>query len=160
MQPRFRRHESMFAAGYSVRTSNADEMVPGRMRIPALWQHFFAEGALAALENCVKGAPPLGIYMDYENGAEGEYSVIAGVEVQDLSNIPEPLCGVSIEEGDYLVFTGEGPMPEAVIAAWRHVWEFFARPRCDALRRRFTVDFERYVGEDAVEIWIGVEAGG
>ncbi|MEQ8784785.1 MAG: GyrI-like domain-containing protein [Pirellulaceae bacterium] len=160
MQPRFRRHEAMFAAGLSARTSNEAEMDPDRARIPALWRKFHQDALIESTAQRVTNSAPLGVYLDYENGAEGDYTVVAAVEVSDLSRVAEPLFGVVIDAGDYIVFTGEGAMPEAVIAAWRHVWEFFARPRCDELRRSFTVDFERHVNDNTVEIWIAVETGG
>ena len=63
---------------------------------------------------------------------------------------------VDIEPGDYLVFTGEGEMPQMVIDTWGEIWRYFAaNPQ---VQRRFATDFEAYDGPDQVAIHIGIVA--
>jgi predicted transcriptional regulator YdeE len=60
----------------------------------------------------------------------------------------------AVEAGDYLVFTGQGEMPQMVIATWQRIWQYFeAHPE---VTRRYRSDFEAYEGPDKVAIHIGV----
>jgi predicted transcriptional regulator YdeE len=61
---------------------------------------------------------------------------------------------VKIETGDYLVFTGQGEMPQMVLAAWQAVWQYFEQH--PEIRRSYKSDFEAYSGPDQVAIHIGV----
>jgi predicted transcriptional regulator YdeE len=160
MQPKFRRHDSLFVVGPAVRTSNSAETDPAHAQIAGLWRRFDRDQVFQSVPHRAADAVPLGVYTDYESDQDGAYTLIAGVEVSDLSDVAQSFHGVSVDEADYLVFTGEGALPEAVISTWGHVWEFFGRPRCDELRRAFTTDFERYLDDRTVEIWIAVATGG
>ena len=61
---------------------------------------------------------------------------------------------VDIQAGDYLVFTGQGDMPQMVIDTWVRIWHYFAEN--PQVQRRFGTDFEAYEGPDQVAIHIGV----
>ena len=62
-----------------------------------------------------------------------------------------------IEGGDYLVFTGQGEMPQMVLAVWQTIWQYFeAHPE---IKRLYRSDFEAYSGPEQVAIHIGVDTG-
>ena len=61
---------------------------------------------------------------------------------------------VHIEAGDYLVFSGQGRMPQMVLAVWDAVWQYFDEH--PEIRRTYRSDFESYGGPDQVDIHIGV----
>ena len=110
--------ESFEICGLKTRTNNADEM-SGRGAIANLWGEFLKFNASGS------GAAKSGIYAayyDYENGAQGEYSVLIGTcskeqhhkESHDEAcksinqcrkNERDETCDkLRIEAGDYAVF--------------------------------------------------------
>lgn len=137
--------------GISVRTRNADEMSPETSKIGVLWQNFYEKIA----PNLKTGASVFGVYYDYESDAMGEFSVLAGTD-----GIAESSAGnlekVFIQKGDYLLFEGNGEMPQVVIDTWSRVWDYFASNTAK-YQRAYTTDFEFYKGSNAIEIHIAVK---
>jgi len=133
--------------GYQARTSNQLEFNPSTAKIAPLWQSFFASPLF------MKGIP-YGIYSDYESGVHEMYTVTAGIEAVDFS-VSAPST-ITIPAGRYLCFRFEGDLPQASIQGWIQVWNYFQEPGC-AYKRLFVVDFEKYVSEKGVEIYIGIE---
>ena len=64
------------------------------------------------------------------------------------------VVSVLIPAGQYLVFTGSGDIPAAVLGAWRQVWAYFAR--ADAPARAFSTDFEQYDPADPSRVRIHI----
>lgn len=136
--------------GMSVRTNNVDEMNPSTAKIGALWETFYAELA----PKLTQDSRVFGLYTNYESDHTGAFDVVAcsdSIEAQDLEIF-------QIDTGDYLVFSGTGAMPQAVIDLWRKVWNYFDSEHCEH-RRTFTTDFEWYKSENEIEIYISVEEG-
>ena len=142
-------------AGLSVRTRNSDEMNPATARIGDLWERFFSQSWERSLP--ARGAADdriFGVYSGYESNEHGAFDVTACVAVPAPITPVAGAVQVSVQAGRYLVFAGQGEMPQAVIAAWQGVWRYFAdNPQA---RRRFGTDFEMYEGPDKVAIHIGV----
>lgn len=136
------------AAGFSVRTTNAQEMNPESAKIGALWGKFYAH----LMPTLATNATIYGVYSKYESDYTGEFDVLAGSDAL-TENTDVDHC--QIQAGKYLVFTQQGNMPQAVIDAWRAVWNYFATPNCPH-QRAYRTDFEKYIGSDQVEIYIGV----
>ena len=89
----------------------------------------------------------LRLYANYESDAHGAFDVTAGVAVAQGGT-------VQVEAGDYLVWSGHGKMPQAVLGAWQRIWQHFeAHPE---IRRRYVSDFEAYTSPTEVKISIGV----
>jgi predicted transcriptional regulator YdeE len=89
-----------------------------------------------------------GVYSNYESDAQGAFDVTAGVAVSQGGTVQVPA-------GDYLVFTGQGELPQSVLDVWQRIWAYFgAHPE---IKRRFQSDFEAYTSPHAVTVWIGVE---
>ena len=141
-------------SGVSVRTSNRDEMDPATARLGGLWDAFFSQSWERKLPSAGHERRIFGVYSAYESNEQGAFDVTAGVAV------PPPLVPVAgavqstVLEGRYLVFTGQGAMPQAVIETWGEVWRYFAQN--PGIRRCFGTDFEAYEGPDTVAIHIGV----
>lgn len=141
--------------GISIKTNNAVEMQPETGKIPALWSKFNSE----YMPNLNSDANIYGVYYEYESDETGDFRLLAGStsEARHCNTIIKEQ--VYIKPGDYLCFKMVGEMPQAVIQAWEHVWTYFDRENNPAYTRRFETDFEQYVSETEVHVYIGVESG-
>lgn len=149
MKPLLQRLDAFRVAGPSARTTNSAENDPRTARIAGLWSRFFNERIYEKTPNRLADMRLFGVYSGYESDADGAYDVTAGVA---MAEGPE---AVRIESGDYLVFSGQGEMPQLVRSAWQAIWAYFdAHPE---LTRRYRSDFEAYSAPDQVAIHIGIE---
>lgn len=140
---------NMVVQGFVVRTDNETEMSE-QGKIPELWQEFWARLGV----NQEKGEHAFGVYTNYESDHTGQFDVFAGVNSETQLST-DNTAQVTIAAGKYLVFTQQGEMPEAVIEAWTQVWRYFSQSEV-SYQRKFTTDFERYIGEDKVEVCIAI----
>lgn len=148
MEPIRQHHDAFRVAGLTERTTNREESTPATARLGALWSRFFGEQTYASTPHRNGDTRIFGVYSAYESDANGAFDVTAGVAVTSGEG------SVAIEAGDYLVFTGQGEMPQMVIATWQRIWQYFeAHP---TIARRYRSDFEAYEGPDKVAIHIGV----
>lgn len=143
-------------AGISVRTRNSDEMDSATARIGGLWDRFFDESWEHKLPRPGADARIFGVYSAYESNEHGAYDVTAGVAAPPGAELVGGAGTVEIEAGEYLVFHGQGAMPQMVLDAWGEVWRYFSRH--PQVQRRFGTDFEAYDAVDRVAIHIGVQA--
>ncbi|MBQ4833604.1 GyrI-like domain-containing protein [Pseudoalteromonas sp. MMG010] len=137
-------------SGMMIRTCNADEMNPAKAKIGALWQDFAAQcGPQLNDESKVYG-----VYCNYENDMNGYFDVIAGTDtgLNSLGNLTQ----VTLTEGGYLVFSKKGKMPEAVIALWGEIWQYFNDSQCPHIRE-YQTDYEFYKSENEIDIAIGIK---
>lgn len=137
--------------GLSVRTNNADEKEPDTAKIGDLHLSF----AQQVKVNYANGSSLYGVYYDYESDYTGDFSVLVGTE-KDTVKTSAPLEGVTIPTGDYLVFSKQGDMPQAVIDAWGEIWAYFSDPSCSH-QRAYTVDFEHYTSDKKVDVYIAIK---
>lgn len=150
MQPQLQRLDAFNVSGLTARTTNRDESDPQAALIGTLWNRFFDERVYEKMPNRVADMHLYGVYSSYDSDAHGSFDVTTGVAVADGP------AAVRIEGGDYLVFCGQGVMPQMVIAVWEAIWQYFeAHPE---IRRRYRSDFEAYSGPEQVAIHIGVES--
>jgi predicted transcriptional regulator YdeE len=136
---------SFSISGSSIRTNNSLEASPAG-KIPALWGQFYTSQTVPAKQ-------VYGVYSDYESDASGEFTVTAGTKENGLSN-----SNVAIKSGTYLAFAANGPMPVAIIDAWKAVWEHFSHVQSYA--RSYKTDFEEYSGQESAMIYIGIKSNG
>lgn len=144
-------------AGLAVRTRNSEEMDPAIARLGGLWGRFFSQGWVHKLPQRADDTRIFGVYSGYESNEHGAFDVTAGVALADTERAqPQPeAVRVDIEAGRYLVFTGQGEMPQMVVDTWVRVWNYFAdNPQ---VQRRFGTDFEAYERPDQVVVHIGVQ---
>ena len=143
--------KSFCVNGMKTRTKNMDECNPQTAKIPTLWQLYTAE--LPKLISDKINPTLYGVYSDYASDANDYYTLTVGITTKTK---PVPLMdSVTICAGDYLIFTHQGEMPQAVIQLWQSIWSYFSE-QPDYLRA-YKTDFEVYRGADEVDIYIGVE---
>lgn len=148
MEPTRQHQDAFHVAGLTIRTTNREENEPATARIGKLWGRFFGEETYASTPGRTRDARIFSVYSAYESDAHGAFDVTAGVAVSGSEG------SRAVEAGDYLVFTGQGEMPQMVIATWQRIWQYFeAHPE---VARRYRSDFEAYEGPDKVAIHIGV----
>lgn len=135
-------------AGLKVRTNNADEMEADKAKIGLLWQGFNDKLA----PKLGGSAKVYGVYCNYESDASGEFDVYAA---SDAFTEQDGFESKTIQAGEYMVFSGKGEMPQAVIDTWISVWDYFSKSPARA--RAYTTDFELYKSQDEVEIYIALE---
>lgn len=139
--------KSFNVSGMSIRTNNEKEMNPETSTIFELWNILFEKNIL----NITTASETYGVYSSYENNDNGDYTVVAGIKT-DKKNEFET---ITIQEGEYLVFTKDGSIPKAVIEAWEDVWSYFNSEVEE--KRAYKTDFERYIGVNKVEVYIGIK---
>jgi predicted transcriptional regulator YdeE len=142
--------ESLNLVGFSVRTTNAAEMSQDTAQIASLWQKFSTQ----VWPTLTSDSQVFGVYTNYESDYAGAFDVIACTDSLNVNELEDTVV-TTIESGDYLTFKAQGEMPQAVIDLWGEVWAYFSQPNCPHTRK-YTSDFERYIGEDQVEISIAI----
>lgn len=141
--------------GITVRTTNHNELNPDSAKLPRLWERVYHN----YFKQLKKGSALYGIYHNYESDALGAFDVTAGwreIDYQGDKRALASLESVTIPTGRYLVFTKQGEMPKAVINAWQAIWTYFNDLEC-RYERCYQVDFEHYVSETQVDVYIGVK---
>lgn len=144
-QPIVKYVEPFTVTGLSVRTQNSIESDQNTAQLPALWQKFMSN-------NPPTNKTVYGVYSDYESDVNGPYTVTAGLASK---NELKELTSVNIKSGHYLMFKGQGEMPQAAIDTWKRVWNYFSAK--SPYRRAFMTDFEAYSHDDEIAICIGIE---
>lgn len=138
------------AVGVSARTNNASPDM-GAV-IEGLWNRLYKEGVYATIP-CKVNEKALGIYTDFAQDAQGDYTALAACETSK-----EPQSGdlavCRIPAGKYAKFVVHGDMVQAVAAAWQEIWKM-------DLPRTYQCDFEEYQDdhmEDAeIHIYVGLK---
>lgn len=141
--------DSFLISGIKTRTNNQNEQNPDTSKIAKLWEEFYAQNIPNQITD--KKSFIYGIYSSYESDVNGSFDVLAGVAVSKKSDNFE---NVRILQGEYLVFAKSGTMPNAVIEAWQDVWSYFENSK---EQRAYTTDFEKYINQDTVEIYISIQ---
>lgn len=129
--------------GFSARTSNEDPQM-GAI-IGDLWKQLYTPENTEKIQNRVN-AYAIGLYSDYD---KEEYQVTAGFEVSDAES------GINftvktIPAGRYAKFSVHGDMIKAVANSWKEIWE-------TPLDRTFTGDFEEYLSQEDIDIYIAIK---
>ena len=122
-----------------------------------LWSRFYAENVLAQIPNKLS-EDIYAIYTDYESDYTGKYTCIIGQKVDSIAKFPAGLIGREFKSGTYRKIIAKGPMPNAIVDAWKEIWD-----KDEELNRSYTADFEVYSqksqnGDNSeVEIYIATE---
>jgi predicted transcriptional regulator YdeE len=154
MNPVVQQVETFRVAGIGVRTTNADEASADTAQLGLLWGRFFGENIPGKVGAKISDSPIYGVYSEYASDVNGEYSVTAGVQIEPSATGGGGFKHVDVASGEYLVFAGQGAMPQVVIDTWKEVWGYFSQ--ASEFRRAYTTDFEVYKGMDEVAIHISV----
>lgn len=140
--------KKLMVAGLSVTTNNDNEKEESTAKIPTLWDDYLEKGIYQKTFDKSDKNAMYAVYRNYEDADKGNYEVTVAVEVK------KPKKAIVIENQRYLVFSKKGELPNVVFDAWTDINEYFAG---DAeYTRAFTIDFEKYVNEDEIEIYISI----
>jgi predicted transcriptional regulator YdeE len=142
--------EKFYIAGLTVRTNNKIELDETTAKIPQLWQRYTNEDIKNKTLNKSKNSFLYGVYNKYEKDVNSDYDYTIGIEVT------EPENAITIQKDKYLVFSKKGEFPQVVIETWYDVWNYFASKECK-YERVFNYDFEKYVKDDEIEIYISIK---
>lgn len=139
--------------GISVRTQNQDEQDPSTAKIGKLWARFGQTLGPYMTEQVVYG-----VYHHYASDDQGFFNVTAAISQTEALSTAEitDLSKVELQPGRYAVFSGQGKMPQVVIALWQDIWTYFHAPNCPH-QRTYATDFEHYLSKDNVAIYIGIQ---
>lgn len=129
--------------GFAARTGNEDPQM-GAI-IGGLWKQLYTPENTEKIQNRVN-AYAIGLYSDYDK--EG-YQVTAGFEVSDAEG-GNGFAVKTIPAGRYAKFSVHGDMIEAVANSWKEIWE-------TPLDRTFTGDFEEYLSQEDIDIYIAIK---
>lgn len=136
--------------GYSVRTSNLEEMQPATAKIGDLWAQFYSQqGAKLTKQSNIYG-----VYTDYESDFSGQYRVFSAT---DTPINDDQLSSLTIAPGLYYVFSTQGEVPNAIIELWGHIWEYFSNDQDARYQRAYTTDFEHYKSPSSFDIYVAVK---
>ena len=146
--------EKFSVIGISVRITNENRQ--SAKDIEALWEKFWGEEIQKQIPSKVND-DIYAVYTDYETDFNGPYTLVIGLPVSSLENIPKDFVGISIEKDVYEEFVSKGKMPEAVLKTWMGIWQN------KDLKRTYNADFtihgkKYYDGENAeVKTFISVK---
>ena len=129
--------------GFTARTSNEDPQM-GAI-IGGLWKQLYTPENTEKIQNRVNSYA-IGLYSNYDK--EG-YQVTVGFEVSDAEN-QNGFAVKTIPAGRYAKFSVHGDMIEAVTNSWKEIWE-------TPLDRTFTGDFEEYLSQEDIDIYIAIK---
>lgn len=149
VQPQLITIESFTVTGLTVRTKNENECNPKNAKIPELWQNFHSNVILTEEPN----SPSYAIYSNYASDVNDWYSVTAGKKIEDAKD-QKDLENIQIVAGDYLVFSNNGDLPQAIIELWQGIWRYFESS--SKYKRKYLTDFEIYLGPKQCAVYIGV----
>ncbi|MDP0499230.1 MAG: effector binding domain-containing protein [Verrucomicrobiota bacterium JB022] len=143
--------QSLTVVGRAVRTSHHDHSRLPVSPIRELWSRYLCDDFPSQIAR--GGERIYGVYHEFENGWEGAYTVVAGMD-----NVPayDTETQVQLQPGRYLVFSCKGEKETASYGCWDAAWRYFEQGDCPHTRR-FATDFEQYLPDDTVELYISVE---
>lgn len=145
--------EKFHIIGLAIRTTNQNGQ--SAHDIPKLWETFFTENIRDQIPNKIDTSIYC-VYTAYEKDHTTPYTTILGCKVENLSQIPESMVAITVEQAAYTKYVAEGNLAEGIVYnQWLKIWEA-------DLPRAFTTDFEVY-GKKAenpeqaeVEIFIAI----
>lgn len=135
--------------GLKTDTNNENEKNEETAKIPALWDDYVEKNIYGKTLNKSKEPHLYGVYSNYESDVNGNYSVSVAIEVTKNKN------AIVVENQKFLVFKNSGELPAIVLETWKEIWAYFEdKPEYE---RAYTVDFEKYLDKDTIEIYIAIK---
>lgn len=139
--------QKFYVIGISTRTTN--ENGQASKDIENLWGKFWGEEIQQQIPNAVSD-DIYAVYTDYEGDYTKPYTLIIGLPVSTLEDIPEGFVGITVEEAVYKKFISKGKMPDAVVKTWMEIWQSSSLNR--AYIADFTIHGEKYFDGDNAEV--------
>ena len=107
--------------------------------IPPFWESFLSDRIAERIPG-KKSDAIMAVYTDYEKGKEGAYTLIIGLPVLSLTEIPDGMVGITIPEGKFAQIEVKGDIKTAIPAAWQSIWDDEKLEE----QRAYTFDYEVY----------------
>ena len=143
------RIKKIMFSGLKTDTNNENEKNEETAKIPTLWDDYVEKNIYGKTLNKSKEPYLYGVYTDYESDVNGNYSVSVAIEVTKNKN------AIVVENQKFLVFKNKGELPAIVLQTWEEIWSYFEdKPEYE---RAYTVDFEKYLDKDTIEIYIAIK---
>lgn len=139
--------EAFQVVGISARISN-DRGSAGE-EVEAIWRRFWSEDIRNKVPHIVNN-DIYAVYTDYESDHTGAYTLIIGLSVTHLDDIPSGLVGVTVRADTYEKFVSRGQMPGAVLKTWMDIWQDEDLDR--GYRTDFTIHGKKYFDGDQAEV--------
>lgn len=133
-------------AGLAIRTSNSDSNM--KNCIGEAWKKFFEDGIYQGISNKIN-ENTIGLYTNYQNKVSGKYDVIICCEISREQNLSSGVEIRKIAEGKYAKFVVKGNSEKVVGEFWTKLWAM-------DLNRKYSFDFEEYVGNSEIHIYISI----
>ncbi|MGB5793418.1 GyrI-like domain-containing protein [Poseidonibacter sp.] len=143
------RIKKLIISGISTVTNNETEINSGSPKLPNLWGEYDEKNIYSATFNKVNESAMYGVYTEYASDLTGDYKYTVGVEVKKGKDV------ITIENERFLVFRAKGDISETVLETWEKIWAYFADENSE-YKRKYSVDFEKYVAEEEIEIYISI----
>ncbi len=147
--------DSFKVIGISVRTTNKNNKA--ERDLGNLWDRFYKENIINKIPK-KESSEIFSIYTDYKSDYLDDYTVILGMRVSNIDDVPDGLVGREFEEENFQKFVAKGKIPEAIQKTWINIWNGDSK-----LKRKYTYDFEVY-GEKAknpedaeIDIFVAIE---
>ena len=134
--------------GISVRVTNGHE--DAIKLIEGLWGRFWSEDIRNKVPNKVS-EDIYAVYTDYVSDYTEEYTMIIGISVSSLDEIPEGYEGITIAKANYKKYISKGKMPEAVVKTWMEIWQNDKKLN-RAYKADFTIHGKKYFDGDKAEV--------
>lgn len=139
--------EGFQVIGISVRTINANGQA--MQDIEALWTRWWTEKIQEQIPNATS-TDIYALYTDYESDYTGAYTMIIGLPVSSLEEIPEGFVSLTVAKDEYKKYLSKGKMPDAIMNTWMEIWQSTNLNR--AYRVDFTIHGEKYFAGDQAEV--------
>lgn len=125
--------------GIALRTSNKAAIEEGT--IQKLWHQFFVEQVASKIPNKVSNSL-VALYYDYESDKHGYYTILIGIPVSEITEIPAGLVAQHVQAENRAVFEStQGSVSTIVFDLWQKIW---ALEDQGSLDRAYTIDYELY----------------
>lgn len=141
-QPRTVELDAFYVIGLELRIDKQVDSITANSRIAEHWKRFIDGNVAHNIPSRVSTEVHFGVNTNYDASDRSEYSLITGVEVSSLNDIPQGMVGVKVPASRYLVFTAHGEIPDAIQEGWKQVNAFFSDNA--SYQRSFGADFEIY----------------
>lgn len=141
--------KSITIVGISDRVSNTPQ---GFEKIQKLWKKFYSDKIFEKLgfQKIDETIPLYSVYMEYESDEKGEYTLLLGLNTEDikLTTIPSTFTQKTIPAAHYQVYTYEGL--DNIIKTWQNIWSD------QDLMRTYTGDFDLIQG-NKIQTYVAIK---
>lgn len=149
------RRPSLSIKGFKVRTRSETEAT-NTGKIHSLWQSFHQ----VIVPQLQEEDQFYGVFFNNDPEQYDHFDMIAGIRSEDFEkngvHVSNEINEVALKEGNYLMFSAVGTLPQATLRAWQQVRRYFNEQNC-VYKRAYTTDYEHYIAPGLTKIYISVE---